>query len=521
MIHSLRSTGVAWCALAQLVLALASPPTPHIVFVMVDDLGYNDVGYHSDGSKIVTDNIDALAADGLKLESYYVAPLCTPSRSQFLTGKYLIHNGMQHLVIDPRVPRCLPLDDVTMANKLSDAGYASHLVGKWHLGFYKTDCWPLNRGFQSFFGLLLGSGDHFSHNYTDVGSGNGRCGYDFTGMDLRDDDTNVQPDYEGLHSTTIFTERAQSIIRDHDPDQPLFMYLAYQAPHLPFEVPDEYFEAYRGDITNKNRRTYAGMVTMLDEAIGNLTDTLKEEGLWDDTVLVFSTDNGGVGKRNAGNNWPLRGVKGTYFEGGIRGVGFVTSPLLSDEVKGTISTDLMHVTDWFPTLVEGVANVALNYSDLGIDGVNMWDVISQGESGDPDREIVFNIDPELLQPTILASESHFVSHFDISYQASIRKGDMKLITGKQEDRDWLAPVESTYSDVVSTDNQYKAIWLYNITADPTEQNDLSATMVDVAHELLERLQEYYTSSTFVSPNTPRVDCDADPANHGDLWTNWE
>lgn len=87
------------------------------------------------------------------------------------------------------------------------------------------------------------------------------------------------------------------------------------------------------------------------------------------------TDNGGVGKKNAGNNWPLRGVKGNYFEGGIRGVGFVAGPLLSSNVQGTISTDLMHISDWYPTLVEGVANVTLNHTELGLDGVNMWNVI--------------------------------------------------------------------------------------------------------------------------------------------------
>eukprot|EP00057_Strongylocentrotus_purpuratus_P010841 XP_011665315.1 PREDICTED: arylsulfatase B [Strongylocentrotus purpuratus] len=463
-----RNTGLVF-ALAQLVvLALASPPTPHIVFVMVDDLGYNDVGYHSDGSAIETDNIDALAAGGLKLESYYVAPLCTPSRSQFLSGKYLIHNGMQHLVIDPRVPRCLPLGDDTMANKLTDAGYATHLVGKWHLGFYKQECWPLNRGFQSFFGMLLG----------------------------------------------------QSTV-DQGGTKPMFMYLSYQAPHLPFEVPDEYFVSYRGKINNRNRRTYAGMVTMLDESIGKLTDTLKEEGLWNDTVFIFSTDNGGVGKKNAGNNWPLRGVKGNYFEGGIRGVGFVAGPLLSTNVQGTISTDLMHISDWYPTLVEGVAKVTLNHTELGLDGVNMWDVISQGESGDPDREIVYNIDPDMQRPASIDSKyDSYSTIFDISIHASIRRGDMKLVTGYQADTDWLAPVESGFANVYATDAG-KAIWLYNITADPTEQDDLSDTMADEVVDLLGRLQSYYTGSRFEAPANPGIDCDSDPALHGDLWTNWE
>eukprot|EP00057_Strongylocentrotus_purpuratus_P007148 XP_011661622.1 PREDICTED: arylsulfatase B-like [Strongylocentrotus purpuratus] len=340
-------------------------------------------------------------------------------------------------------------------------------------------------------------------------------------MDLRDDEVNVQAVYEDQHSTTIFTERAQSIIRAHDQNEPMFMYLSYQAPHLPFEVPDEYFVSYRGKINNRNRRTYAGMVTMLDESIGQLTDTLKEEGLWNDTVFIFSTDNGGVGKKNAGNNWPLRGVKGNYFEGGIRGVGFVAGPLLSTNVQGTISTDLMHISDWYPTLVEGVANVTLNHTELGLDGVNMWDVISQGESGDPDREIVYNIDPDMQRPASIDSKyDSYAAVFDISIHASIRRGDMKLVTGYQADTDWLAPVESGFASVYATDAG-KAIWLYNITADPTEQDDLSDSMADEVVDLLGRLQSYYTGSRFEAPANPGIDCDSDPALYGNLWTNWE
>lgn len=512
-------------ALAHLmVIVHASPPRPHIVFVLADDLGYNDVGFHSTGSKIETPRLDALAAGGVKLENYYVQQVCTPTRGSLLTGKYPIHTGMQTSQIFHTEPRCLPTSSETIADLLSEAGYATHMVGKWHLGMYKKECWPINRGFDSFFGHLLGSGDHFSHTSTERPSrADEICGGEaFTGMDLWDGEENVQPDFDGKYSSTIFTKRAQKIIENHNPDESLFLYLPYQAAHLPFEAPVDFIAKYPpSKIADGHRRIYAAMVTYLDESIGNLTDTLKQEGMWDDTVFVFSTDNGGLGKTGGGNNWPLRGMKGNAFEGGIRAVGFVASPLLSDSVIGTSTKELMHVSDWFPTLVEGVADVALNANELGLDGVNVWDIIRQGSAGDSNREVVFNIDPIAHRPN---ADSKYDNHsliFDVAIQASIRKGHMKLITGRQYDGDWKAPAESEYSDIIANDPPGKAVWLYNITADPNEQHDLSDVMVDTVYELLRRLNDYYTSSKYEPSNNQEPDCASAPALHGGVWTNWE
>lgn len=186
---------------------------------------------------------------------------------------------------------------------------------------------PTYRGFESFFGFLNGAEQYYSHiRYS--GFPHVEPFSRWFGYDLRRNES-VSTKEKGVYSTFAFAKEAQKIVQEHDSKSPLFLYLAFQAVHIPLQVPDKYLEQYQ-HIEDIKRRIYAGMVSAMDEAVGNLTQTFKERGLWDNTVLVFSSDNGGEPVKSGGSNWPLRGKKQTLWEGGVKGIGFVSSPLLKN-----------------------------------------------------------------------------------------------------------------------------------------------------------------------------------------------
>jgi len=347
---------------------LATETRPNIVFILTDDLGFHDVGYHG-STAIKTPTLDRLAYNGVRLENYYVQPTCTPSRSQLLSGRFQIHTGLQHGSIKPCQPNSMPEEMPTLANMLHDAGYATYMVGKWHIGHYKEQVVPTRRGFDSFFGLFTGEVDYYSHvRCTDVEIAQESPGNDYSEMrklngnndekymkrefcdfDLRTNET-AAANYSGHYSTHLFTQKAIDVIQSHSSKQdakPFFLYLAYQAVHEPLEVSEIYTKPY-ASVKDKNRTIYAGMTACMDEGVSNVTAALEKSGLWSNTVLIFSTDNGGE-VAYGGNNWALRGWKRSSWEGGMRGVGFVHSPLIKR--RGTVNSGLMHVSDWFPTIL--------------------------------------------------------------------------------------------------------------------------------------------------------------------------
>lgn len=474
------------------------PEKPHIVFILADDLGFNDVGYH--GSEIQTPNLDNLAQGGVRLENYYVQPICSPSRGQLLSGKYQIHTGLQHSFILAAQPRCLPTDIPTLPEKLREAGYATHMVGKWHLGFYKKECLPQNRGFDTFYGYHTGAEDYFTHvqNWTV---------YDkfFSGYDFWENEIPLRS-VKDIYSVFLFSEQINKVIDQHNAKKPLFLYVPFQSVHKPLQVPDEYLKPYES-IRDYNRKIYAGMTSCMDKAVGKIVDKLKEAGFWKDTILIFSTDNGGQ-VMAGGNNWPLRGWKISLWEGGVRAVGFIHSELLPQDVRGTISKQLMDISDWLPTLVHGVAGLSLD--GLELDGFDMWDALRFSKES-PRSELLHNIDPWPDEPL----------EFSRDITSAIRVGDWKLLTGSPgaNDGEWVPPPDSGISVSPPSRLPGKNVWLFNITADPSEKVELSSQHPEVVDQLIEKLAMYYKSS--VPSNFPNQTLSADPALHNDLWEPWQ
>uniref|UniRef100_A0A673B5M3 Arylsulfatase B n=3 Tax=Sphaeramia orbicularis TaxID=375764 RepID=A0A673B5M3_9TELE len=499
--------------------AVLGSQQPHIVFILADDFGWYDVGFH--GSEIRTPNLDKLSASGVRLDNYYVQPLCTPSRNQLMTGRYQIHTGMQHQIIWPCQPYCVPLDQKMLPQLMKEAGYATHMVGKWHLGMYKKDCLPTRRGFDTYFGYLTGSEDYFTHvRCVPISALNlTRCA-----LDLRDGEE-VATTYKGDYSTELFSQRATSIISKHTPTKPLFLYMALQAVHSPLQVPDRYLTPY-SFIKDHHRQLYAGMVSAMDEAVGNITLALQQSGLWDNTVLIFSTDNGGQ-TLSGGSNWPLRGRKWSLWEGGVRGVGFVTSPLLKR--PGTVSRELIHISDWLPTLV-GLAGGSTN-STKPLDGFNVWNAISKGHAS-PRLELLHNIDPlyndiapcpgsekKLTLAQVDSGDSWTKSGFNVSIHAAIRFSKWKLLTGYPGCDIWFPrPGHNSSSETRTSDvDPLKSVMLFDIENDPEERNEVSAQFPAVVEYLLDRLNHHQKSALPI--NFPNDDPKCDPGPKG-AWGPW-
>ena len=399
-------------ALAVLALLLASSSSAaaaraaaplHVVLIVADDLGYADVASMG-ASDVRTPHIDALHARGRRLENYYGQPVCSPSRAALHTGRLPLALGLQTYVIDPTgVDYGLDLNETTLPGLLRDrAGYATHAVGKWHLGMSTWSQTPTFRGYDSFHGFHSGGQDYFTHQ-ADGGfdmhvAASRECGAGCSVVDLASN---------GTYTTHLFTRAAVDVIKAHPPAQPLFLYLAYQAVHSPDQVPQSYIDPYNATIPDQKRRTFAGMLSCLDEGVGNVTAALKAAGLEDSTLVLFVADNGGpirctdgpCGDATGTSNWPLRGGKHSIWEGGVRLTAIAAGPMVAGPY-GTNLTGLMHHADVLPTLLEAAQVAYTPAPGFELHGASQWPLLTRGAPSSR-SEVVANIDP--LQPAVGSS----------------------------------------------------------------------------------------------------------------------
>ncbi|KAL9988762.1 hypothetical protein ACROYT_G003245 [Oculina patagonica] len=472
---------------------------PHILFILADDLGWSDVGFH--GSVIKTPNIDKLASEGVILDNYYVQPLCTPTRSALMTGRYPIHTGLQHGVIHVDNPVGLPLEYSILPQELKKVGYATHLVGKWHLGSYKWPYVPTRRGFDTFFGFWSGSEDHYTHSVEGF-------------LDFRDGEEPAR-NWNGTYAMYAYTKKMEEIVKSHDPAQPLFLYMAFQNVHFPVEAPQHYVNKY-SFIKNDLRRRYAGMVDILDEAVGNITKVFTSVGLWNDTLVIFSTDNGGLPSAG-GFNWPLRGTKHTVWEGGARGAGFVYGNLL--EQKGVRNKELLHATDWYPTLIKLAGGSYDPKFPKPVDGFDVWETISSGKHS-PRNEVLINIDTTQGYALRVGHMKILINVPNITWfkPPELEERLTEQNTGlqlKEDDRN------SELKSILLLDQGERIeVALYNITADPNERNDLSSKYPDIVQKLKDRMA-YYVKSTVTPLNQPPDPQARETAEMTGCWGPWQ
>ena len=287
---------------------------PNLIVIMTDDLGYADVGFNG-CVDIPTPHIDSIANSGVKFTNAYVSySVCGPSRAGFITGRYSQRFGFernpQYLPSDPNMG--LPLSETTLAEALGKTGYRCGVVGKWHLGAHQNHH-PLNRGFHEFYGHLGGGHRYLPEDLTLEDSAAASSENESYRTLILNDRTAVKT---SKYLTDEFSDAAVRFV-EKNKEQSFFLFLSYNAPHLPLQATPKYLERFN-EINNPKRKTYAAMVSAVDDGVGQLLETLKENNLEQDTLIFFLSDNGGPTTKNASRNNPLRGNKGDVWEGGFR-----------------------------------------------------------------------------------------------------------------------------------------------------------------------------------------------------------
>ena len=397
---------------------------PNFVILVADDLGYADLGCQ--GCKDVpTPHIDSLAAGGVRFTNGYVScPVCSPTRAGLMTGRYQQRFGHE---LNPGPPHIaepnfgLPLGEVTLADRLKAAGYVTGLVGKWHLG-YQPQFHPFKRGFDEFYGFLSGS-----HDYFDAAP---------PVPILRGKEAVPLEEY----LTDVFGREAVAFIERHKA-RPFLLMLTFNAVHAPMQAPQKYLEQF-ASIEDPLRQKLAAMLGAMDDAVGEVLKAIRGAGLEEDTLIFFVSDNGGPTKVNGSRNDPLRGFKGTAYEGGIR-VPFLVQ-WKGRVPAGKVYDEPVIALDIHPTCLAAAGGRFDIPADKPLDGVNLLPYLCGEKSGRP----------------------HDVLYWRYGIQSAVRLGNYKLVRSNKDEE------------------------LFDLAADIGEQRDLSDDKPEIVNELGKALDDW-------------------------------
>jgi len=361
-----------------------------------------------------------------------------------MTGRYPMRYGLQVGVVRPWAQYGLALEERTLAQALKEAGYTTAICGKWHLGHLDSRYLPTARGFDHQYGHYNGALNYFTHIRD-------------KGLDWHRDD---EPLREEGYTTDLLADESVRLIEGHDFSRPLFLYVPFNAVHSPFQAPESYIDMYK-HIKAKNRRIYAGMVTCMDDAIGRIISALDKRGMRRNTLIIFCSDNGGVG--SVADNGPLRGHKAQLYEGGVRVPATVTWPGVLK--AGTVVQEPLHIVDMYPTLIKlGGGNLK---HPLPLDGRDAWPTIAEGKPS-PHEDILLNVTPA---------------------NGAIRCGDWKLVHN--------GDIGANNTGEKTDQNVFE---LFNLAEDPYEKNDLSTKNLQKLRQLKRSLESYAKQA--VKPNVP-------------------
>lgn len=427
---------------ALLILVLASASSffvhaaapPNIVFIMADDLGWADVGFH--GGNAPTPHLDQLARENLELTHHYVAPVCSPTRTGLMTGRFWSRFG----VTTPQNERAMRWDTVTVPRALKSVGYETCLTGKWHLGS-RAEWGPNHFGFDHSYGSLAGGVGPWDHRYKQG---------EFS-LTWHRDEKLIE---EQGHVTDLITNEAMQWLAART-DKPFFLYVPFTAVHLPVKEPEAWEKRVPASITGEVARHYAASIMHLDDCVGKLVAAIDQSGKAANTILIFTSDNGGSDAENngqsypadgypsgtlTGNNKPLRGKKADVYEGGIRVPAIVRWP---GKLKAGTCDAPVHIADWMPTFC-ALAGLVPDH-DLKWDGRNMWPVLTGTEQATP--RALYWVGPSFRQ-------------------RALREGNWKLVSVKND-----------------------KLELFNLADDPNETTDLAKKMPDKVAALRAQMDE--------------------------------
>ncbi|CAE7809067.1 ARSB [Symbiodinium necroappetens] len=548
-------------ALSSLCLAAGKPP--HVLLIVADDYGWGNLGVHRQNAgdslgelqgklEVHTPTLDRLIDEGILLDRHYAFHVCSPSRSSLQSGRLPVHvnKEMKDLdlqLVNPKDPVSgfagIPRNMTCIAEKLLEAGYRTHLVGKWDVGIATPQHSPKGRGYETWYGFYGHANDYW-HATIGLTSAEGSvdvclnqmrdlsmhnssyCGpaLDDTSLSAlceSDDDKESEPSCYEEHR---FKERVLEIIRFHDTEKPLFLLYAFHLLHTPLQVPqmwlrriDDLVKVAGGHpIDSKNRRQYAAMTLYMDAAIGEAVEALKEKKMYENTLIIFVSDNGGpIYEPGGASNHPLRGGKRSVFEGGLRTNAFVSGGFVPESRRGTKFEGVISIADWYGTLAE-LAGVDIK--DKKAEAANWW-------LRDKGLPLLFPVDSVPQWQHILQNRNGRADPLQLAHGALLM-WPYKLITGKIYYGGWTGPVypncstlqsvrgqrgplpvsfksdAPTFLPELSDDELDVQLWavdcgegcLFNVRDDPTEHVDLArdpdyASLFWNMHETLELMNK--------------------------------